>query len=394
MSPVEWYYVQDNKRQGPVSAMELKALADAGKLRPDDLVLREGMDGGVPARRVKGLFDTESPTPSSPGAPVSESSEAGPMVVEPQAVPVAPEMPFPGGVGIPENRVRGFEKSLTAFQRAREGSAVHLFDVILNMMRNAFPATLVEATCQTFSLVGYYTLYGAMLLVLVVTSLQSLDAKQFSFFGWGLAGVIGLVVLQYTASRFLPALDRLNQSSPGRVCSTAFLDCLALLLLGLGVAAVLGLVVYAVQESEYLMILLAVELFIAAELAAFVAVGPETVSITVSQETRAGEEALGVWTFLLKLILKLAPVLFGLGVLHGTAELLYALVLLAGRKGVVSLFIGRGLVVLLCAAAIPMIIYILFLSSYLMIDLMRALLGLPRLLTQTLNRAEEPPEEG
>ena len=43
MSQVEWYYARENKQTGPVSAVELKRLATAGELRPDDLVWREGM---------------------------------------------------------------------------------------------------------------------------------------------------------------------------------------------------------------------------------------------------------------------------------------------------------------------------------------------------------------
>ncbi|HOM18663.1 MAG TPA: hypothetical protein PLQ00_15130, partial [Thermoguttaceae bacterium] len=207
------------------------------------------------------------------------------------------------------------------------------------------------------------------------------------------AGVIALVVLQYTAGRFLPALERLNKNSPGRVCSTAFLDCVALLLLALGVAGVLSLVVYAVQENHYLMILGALELFIVVELAALIAVAPETVQITISPETRAGEEALGLWTFLGKLLVKLTPVLFGLGVLQGTIELLYALVLLVSKKLEAYFVVRDGFLHLGVAAAMPLVVYVLFLFWYLTIDLMRAVLEMPRLLRKTPGPSEQQPTE-
>ncbi len=389
MSPVEWFYAQENQRFGPVSAAELKALADAGKLRPEDLVWREGMDGWVPARRVKGLFETEGPTAAhtsvaGPGSPEGSSIPADTLVGGGTSAPV-----FSPLAVLPEAAGRGFEKSLSAFYRAREGGSIHLFDFLLDLFRRCFPAVLVEATCQSFWVVGYYTLYGAMVVLLLITLVESGDTKRISPLGWGVAGLIGLIVLQYTAGRFLPALDRLNKSSPACFCSTAFLDCLALLLLAIGVGSVLGLVVYGVQENQYVLLLWAVELFIVMEVAALVALAPETVQITISPETRAGEEALGIWTFLLKLLLKLTPVLFGLGVFHGTIELLYELVLLATKKLDSSLTVWTSFWYLAGAAALPVIVYLCFLSGYLTIDLMRAVLELPRLLQKNLSSAQQ-----
>jgi hypothetical protein len=394
MSPVEWFYAQENQRFGPVSAAELKALADAGKLRPEDLVWREGMDGWVPARRVKGLFEAESPpVPAGSGAN-APAAEASAMPTEAPAVPAVAETAFPLPVRTPEPTPRGFEKSLTAFYRAREGTGAHLFDFLLDLFRRSFPAVLVEGTCQAFSLFGYYGLHGAMALWLVMVLMQGVERKESAALGWGLAGLIVLAVLQYTAGRFLQALDRLNKSSSARLCSTAFLDCLALLLLALGVGGVLAVVIYAVQQNQYLLVLGAVELFIAVELAALVAVAPETVQITVSPETRPGEEALGVWAFLLKLLVKLTPVLFGLGVLHGIGNLLYSMVLWITRKPESDFTVGTGFWYLASAAALPLAVYLVLLAGYLSIDLMRAVLELPRLLqTKRISSEDHPSEE-
>ena len=52
----EWYYAKGDKQIGPVSASDLKALAHSGGLAPTDVVWKEGMDGWVPARQIKGLF--------------------------------------------------------------------------------------------------------------------------------------------------------------------------------------------------------------------------------------------------------------------------------------------------------------------------------------------------
>ena len=56
MTRIEWYYAKQGKQFGPVSTLEVKQLADEGKLSREDLVWRDGMKGWVAARKVGGLF--------------------------------------------------------------------------------------------------------------------------------------------------------------------------------------------------------------------------------------------------------------------------------------------------------------------------------------------------
>lgn len=77
-----WYYMVGDKRRGPVSDAQLKALAESGSLRPTDLVWRDGMPNWATASGLPGLFPhalaTQPPavmTPSQP--PASAVSGAG-----------------------------------------------------------------------------------------------------------------------------------------------------------------------------------------------------------------------------------------------------------------------------------------------------------------------------
>lgn len=91
MADIQWYYARNDQQFGPVSATELKQLADAGRLTPGDLLWREGMDAWTTAINLHGLFadDTTAdkstavapPAPAGPfgqGAPPSATSSAGP----------------------------------------------------------------------------------------------------------------------------------------------------------------------------------------------------------------------------------------------------------------------------------------------------------------------------
>jgi len=66
MADVQWYYARNNQRFGPVSAIELKQLADSGNLLPDDLLWREGMESWATAINLRGLFGETNSAESSP----------------------------------------------------------------------------------------------------------------------------------------------------------------------------------------------------------------------------------------------------------------------------------------------------------------------------------------
>jgi len=52
----EWYYSVNGDRQGPITAAELKKLAEGGTLKPTDLVWKDGMGDWAQAKTIKGLF--------------------------------------------------------------------------------------------------------------------------------------------------------------------------------------------------------------------------------------------------------------------------------------------------------------------------------------------------
>lgn len=69
---VVWFYIKNGQRLGPLMAGDLKNLAEAGELVPEDLLWKEGMAGWEQARSVKGLFEARPQEPH-PGAPAHQS---------------------------------------------------------------------------------------------------------------------------------------------------------------------------------------------------------------------------------------------------------------------------------------------------------------------------------
>jgi hypothetical protein len=67
----DWFYSAGDTRQGPVTEPELRRLALEGKLKPSDLVWKDGMPDWVEARTVESLFprraDAEPEADDRPG---------------------------------------------------------------------------------------------------------------------------------------------------------------------------------------------------------------------------------------------------------------------------------------------------------------------------------------
>jgi hypothetical protein len=71
----QWYYTDQGQRLGPVSPEQLKQLATSGRLRPSDMVWKQGMAQWVAANQIKGLFSAATPE-TPPPLPVARSSAA------------------------------------------------------------------------------------------------------------------------------------------------------------------------------------------------------------------------------------------------------------------------------------------------------------------------------
>ena len=383
MAPVEWYYARGNKQQGPASSAQLKQLAESGDLSPEDLVWREGMGEWIAAAKVKGLFEGEVAAPPKPGGTPPESAPraAGPAV---------------------------FARSPAAAAPPRQGPPPHLFDLVLEFVRSQFTAHFVESTSKMFTVAGHYGLYVAMLVLFGLYVSLGVNAKDLNTVLLGVVWVLVLAVLQYASSRFSGALEKLNRTTPGEMESSAFPDCFALLSMIVGLVVLLGLAILAVQLRLFDPILPGVAAFILCQYLAIVALNPETLNITIAAEAKAGEEAIGILSFLVKLGLRVVPVAFGVGIAWGTLQLLYACWLAlsppeTGEAATMAVAVSalmdpaemaglgtsdpamwpaRAMAsattkLLVTFAVLPLLYYVFFLFYHLFIDVIRDILSLP-----------------
>jgi hypothetical protein len=346
MSQVEWYYARDNRQMGPISSLELKRLATFDELRPDDLVWREGMTEWAAARNVRGLFDQDAGTAAAAGAAAPKIAEAP---AQPQDAAAAP--------------------------RRR-----HPFDALMEKFRPHFNPHFVEATAGIFRVCGSYGLLLAAVLTAAFAAIATAKASDVGQALWGAVWLLLLVVLQYVAGRSFAAIDELNGSTTGRLASPFVPDATAALSLVGGIAALLGSIAWAIQATEYLGILGGVAGFFVCAYLSVIALHPSMLNITVASEVLAGEELIGVLMFLLKALLRLAPVAFGAGVVCGTVAIAVACFLASVGESAFPDSLATACIarcVLISSAALPLAAYLLFLFCNLVMSLWRAVLSLP-----------------
>lgn len=94
MADAVWYYADGDKEQGPVTLAQLKGLLTSGKIQPDDLVWKDGLDDWMPAEEVPELKAVEAPAaplPTPAAARPKAPAEAAPKIEAPAKPPAPPD---------------------------------------------------------------------------------------------------------------------------------------------------------------------------------------------------------------------------------------------------------------------------------------------------------------
>ena len=81
-----WYVRKGIKKLGPFNNAEMRGLASSGRLVPEDMIWKDGLDGWVKASKLKGVFPVQpqiqevSPPPIEPETEVSNQQSDNPSV--------------------------------------------------------------------------------------------------------------------------------------------------------------------------------------------------------------------------------------------------------------------------------------------------------------------------
>jgi GYF domain 2 len=353
-----WYTFENGVQQGPMSLEALRVLADQGKLKADSLVTRVGMTDWVPARSVPELFPFDT-------------------IVRP---------PLPPGVG-PHRDPLAFGRTLA--ERLRRSvsaddvveSLPHLRGVrfLLQGLRRGLTETGLDRTDRIARQTGHVFYIAAALFIVVAFMILGIRSDSFHIFFSGLLILApAAIILHFLAVLFLDAGTSLLRKSPSELSSPAVLTLAALVFVAGSLCCLLMGIYGLITGDPFVQLLLRLGGFAVLLYACAVALNPATVNVTAGADLSAGEEALGIGMFLVKLPLRLVPFLFGVGSVVGLCAAVYLIYLIATEE---PLFvtdpahqIAHGV---LAVALVPFVAYLGFAVAYLLVDLLRAILRTP-----------------
>ncbi len=352
MSDPSWYYSQNGDQFGPVAASELKELAASGELRPNDLVWKEGAADWRPAREVRGLFPRLN----------------GDKVTDDDVPPERSDASSPIGV-----RRRN---------RPDDRTSPGLWDEVVNGVRQRVPPLFLENVSSLLARWGVWSLFVAVFLLPTYLVLTGFRTDRTVYFAYAIGAFALLAVAQFVARKMIDTVPLLVDGTPSRIAGSGFLDVLAHIFC-LSAGAMIGSWIYTAvtDEPEFAGLIYVIAGSMPALYSAALCLHPKMINVVTTESTSIGEEAVGVVSAWLKIILCSVPVNFGLNAVVGTSGLLVALLLsfLSAEWQSRSLSYARSSGILVAGAVVwPLMAYLLGIFFYMFLDVIRSILLLPQ----------------
>ncbi len=254
---------------------------------------------------------------------------------------------------------------------------VRFLERMLERIRSAMAAAPADSLAERLVHYGNLAALAAMVLTLANGLLASV--RHFVFFPLPVAVALALALaaFQYAGNKFLKAGGLLLSSTPSKLASPVFLNAFALLHAAAAVIFLAGGVLLAVHARNIGVLVIGLALAVVSYGVSFISLYPERINVSIDPVIGAGEEALGILSFFVKVVVRMAPIFYGVGMIAGMLIMLGACVARLGPTGITDLGRQAGFVLLLSAAA-PFAVYVIFVFYQLLLDVLRAILVLPR----------------
>ncbi len=189
------------------------------------------------------------------------------------------------------------------------------------------------------------------------------------------------LILQYLAFKFLDAGKVLIEKSPSRLSSKAFFDCVGLLAFLAALGMLFAGLINAIDAKSLIPLAVGLGGTLILTYSLGVTLNCAVINIHVGDEASAGEEAIGIFSFFMKLCLRLVPFVFGVVNVLGPLLVLFYMgkLILAdeNQRAFVGVMAEMQFSAIYAIALLPFGMYLLFLVYYLLLDIIRSVLILP-----------------
>lgn len=287
--------------------------------------------------------------------------------------------------------------------------SVGIFDDFLHKLKSFLNPERLRSQIQFFTDLGSMGYILTAILYVICSIYWSIKLTNFTVFLITPIGVLIIFFLQYMYAKFLESIENLLLASPTKIKTNTWLDWISLISFFSSVFVLLGSIifvisggntaVFGVMMDRSVLIVSAISVSFYLFIISWISLNPNILNVRISRTTSIGEEALGLLSYTIKMILKLLPIPLGLSILYGTTSLIYfgfvstsndlleyyKVLTASGTNDfliLVMMFLEiikmeREILAFIYAAFTPVIGYLTFMFYYLAIDVLRAFLGIP-----------------
>lgn len=262
----------------------------------------------------------------------------------------------------------------------------------LDQLRHVLTVGLFEKVEKFFIVVAEIATPLAAVLGSLIALVLAIKTDSLQIFLASFAWVFTLVVCYYIGGKLQNACQKTLESNPSSIGNQEYLDVVTVLNLIGAAASLLAGIYFAVKFSYLQAFVIGLGIALLLTYSAWLTLQPELLTTYVQESSSAGLDAIAILVLANKIYLRSNKIIFGLLTAIGTVLLVQALfnsfgepyeILMGGFQGLL------GFILVIAGLTAPFACYVLFVFSYMLLDVMRSMLGLgkPNLPIKTTSHA-------
>jgi uncharacterized membrane protein len=253
-------------------------------------------------------------------------------------------------------------------------------EAFVELLKNQLTKKLFENLKIWIIIIGDYALYVATLMALLIGVIGGIRLESFNIFIYSVGFSIGFILIQYVSSKFYSVNEKLIENNTTQLTSNALTDSIGLISLVLGVLVLFMNTYLAIKIPQFSPFAKGLGFFFIFTLISLISLNPDILSIKIIKSTSAGEEAIGILGYIIKLFVKLTPVFYGIGIIISTIILFVSSFGFFGNKFKMSVawnLTFSNMIYIAVIGLLPFFAYIAFVFYFLSIDIIKAILSVP-----------------
>ena len=213
----------------------------------------------------------------------------------------------------------------------------------------------------------------------MIALVLAIKTDSFQIFLASFAWILSLVICYYIGGKLQNACQKTLESNPSSIGNQEYLDVVTLLNLVGAVGSLLLGIYFAIKLSYFQASIIGLGVALLFTYSAWLTLQPVLLTTYVQESSSAGLDAIAILVLANKIYLRANKIIFGLLTAIGTVLLVQALfnsfgkpdeILMGGFQGFL------GFILVIAGLTAPFACYVLFVFSYMLLDVLRAMLGL------------------